>query len=117
MIGIDPAIANALRRILISEVPTVAIEHVFIVDNTSLIAVSRVLRSAAQLFRILQVKSVLRFTRITCCCVLHTRYDAVILLQIQPGSFSRTRERVLTRLLPCTGRGVQSPVGPCPPGR
>jgi DNA-directed RNA polymerase I and III subunit RPAC1 len=40
MIGIDPSIANALRRILISEVPTVAIEHVFIVDNTSLIAVS-----------------------------------------------------------------------------
>lgn len=39
MIGIDPAIANALRRILIAEVPTVAIEHVFIVDNTSIIAV------------------------------------------------------------------------------
>lgn len=37
--GIDPAIANALRRILISEVPTVAIEHVFFVDNTSVIAV------------------------------------------------------------------------------
>jgi DNA-directed RNA polymerase I and III subunit RPAC1 len=40
MIGVDPAIANALRRILISEVPTIAIEHVFIVDNTSIIAVS-----------------------------------------------------------------------------
>lgn len=39
MIGVDPAIANALRRILIAEVPTVAIEHVFIVDNTSIIAV------------------------------------------------------------------------------
>lgn len=38
MIGVDPAIANALRRILIAEVPTVAIEHVFIVDNTSIIA-------------------------------------------------------------------------------
>eukprot|EP00878_Enallax_costatus_P028380 GHUV01030653.1.p1 GENE.GHUV01030653.1~~GHUV01030653.1.p1 ORF type:complete len:181 (+),score=61.63 GHUV01030653.1:293-835(+) len=37
MIGVDPAVANALRRILISEVPTVAIEHVFIVNNTSII--------------------------------------------------------------------------------
>jgi hypothetical protein len=40
MIGVDPAVANALRRILISEVPTVAIEHVFIVNNTSIIQVS-----------------------------------------------------------------------------
>eukprot|EP00878_Enallax_costatus_P031896 GHUV01034958.1.p1 GENE.GHUV01034958.1~~GHUV01034958.1.p1 ORF type:complete len:237 (+),score=106.59 GHUV01034958.1:293-1003(+) len=39
MIGVDPAVANALRRILISEVPTVAIEHVFIVNNTSIIQV------------------------------------------------------------------------------
>jgi DNA-directed RNA polymerase I and III subunit RPAC1 len=38
-IGLDPALANALRRILISEVPTVAIESVFVVDNTSIIAV------------------------------------------------------------------------------
>lgn len=37
--GIDPAVANALRRILISDVPTVAIEHVFFVNNTSIIAV------------------------------------------------------------------------------
>jgi len=36
MIGIDPAIANAFRRILISEVPTVAIEKVEIYNNTSL---------------------------------------------------------------------------------
>ncbi|KAJ4755134.1 DNA-directed RNA polymerase family protein [Rhynchospora pubera] len=35
MIGIDAAIANAFRRILISEVPTMAIERVFMVDNTS----------------------------------------------------------------------------------
>ena len=35
MIGVDPSITNALRRILISEVPTVAIEHVFVIDNTS----------------------------------------------------------------------------------
>ncbi|KAG2450268.1 hypothetical protein HYH02_004779 [Chlamydomonas schloesseri] len=37
MIGCDPAIANALRRILIAEVPTVAIEHVFMINNTSII--------------------------------------------------------------------------------
>jgi DNA-directed RNA polymerase I and III subunit RPAC1 len=37
IIGIDPAVANALRRILIAEVPTIAIEHVFIINNTSII--------------------------------------------------------------------------------
>lgn len=37
MVGIDPAIANAFRRILIAEVPTMAIEHVFYVNNTSII--------------------------------------------------------------------------------
>lgn len=39
LVGADPSIANALRRILIAEVPTVAIEHVFIVNNTSIIQV------------------------------------------------------------------------------
>jgi DNA-directed RNA polymerase I and III subunit RPAC1 len=39
LIGVDPSIANALRRILIAEVPTIAIEHVFIVNNTSIIQV------------------------------------------------------------------------------
>jgi DNA-directed RNA polymerase I and III subunit RPAC1 len=39
MIGVDPAIANALRRILIADVPTVAIEHVFVINNTSIIQV------------------------------------------------------------------------------
>ncbi|XP_057433078.1 uncharacterized protein LOC130725910 [Lotus japonicus] len=37
MIGIDPAIANAFRRILISEVPTMALERVYIANNTSLV--------------------------------------------------------------------------------
>lgn len=37
MIGVDVSFANALRRILISEVPTVAIETVFIWDNTSIV--------------------------------------------------------------------------------
>ncbi|KAL5698430.1 hypothetical protein ACHQM5_029465 [Ranunculus cassubicifolius] len=37
MIGIDPSIANAFRRILISEVPTMAIERVLIANNTSLV--------------------------------------------------------------------------------
>eukprot|EP00798_Chlamydomonas_sp_ICE-L_P008646 gene8646-34096_t len=37
LIGCDPAIANALRRILIAEIPTMAAEHIFMVDNTSII--------------------------------------------------------------------------------
>lgn len=36
--GIDASLANALRRILLSELPSVAIEHVFVVDNTSVVA-------------------------------------------------------------------------------
>ena len=39
MVGIDPAIANAFRRILIAEVPSMAIEHVFYINNTSIITV------------------------------------------------------------------------------
>ncbi|KAG0140087.1 hypothetical protein CROQUDRAFT_111316 [Cronartium quercuum f. sp. fusiforme G11] len=37
LVGVDASIANALRRIMISEVPTVAIEDVFIWNNTSLV--------------------------------------------------------------------------------
>ncbi|KAL3851118.1 hypothetical protein ACJIZ3_013000 [Penstemon smallii] len=37
IIGIDASIANALRRILIAELPTMAIEHVFIANNTSVV--------------------------------------------------------------------------------
>ena len=37
IIGIDASIANALRRILLAEVPTIAIEHVWIAVNTSII--------------------------------------------------------------------------------
>ncbi|KAH7546953.1 hypothetical protein FEM48_Zijuj01G0255700 [Ziziphus jujuba var. spinosa] len=37
MIGIDPALANAFRRILIAEVPTMAIEKVLIANNTSVV--------------------------------------------------------------------------------
>ncbi|XP_060189048.1 uncharacterized protein LOC132617996 [Lycium barbarum] len=37
MIGIDPSLANAFRRILIAEVPTIAIEKVLIANNTSII--------------------------------------------------------------------------------
>ncbi|KAI9687233.1 MAG: DNA-directed RNA polymerase core subunit rpc40 [Bathelium mastoideum] len=36
--GIDASIANAFRRILLSEIPTLAIEDVFVYDNTSIIA-------------------------------------------------------------------------------
>ncbi|KAJ9301978.1 hypothetical protein DTO271G3_844 [Paecilomyces variotii] len=37
LIGLDAAVANAFRRILIAEVPTLAIEYVFIHHNTSVI--------------------------------------------------------------------------------
>ncbi|KAN0055592.1 hypothetical protein ACTA71_008708 [Dictyostelium dimigraforme] len=37
MIGIDAPIANALRRIMISEIPTMAIEKVYIINNTSIL--------------------------------------------------------------------------------
>ena len=37
MVGIDAPIANALRRILIAEVPTMAIERVYVSENTSVI--------------------------------------------------------------------------------
>ncbi|KAL3821143.1 hypothetical protein ACJIZ3_007048 [Penstemon smallii] len=37
MIGIDAAIANAYRRILIAELPTMAIEKVLIANNTSVV--------------------------------------------------------------------------------
>ncbi|CAO3630528.1 unnamed protein product [Cunninghamella blakesleeana] len=37
LIGIDASIANAFRRILIAEVPTMAIEHVYVMNNTSII--------------------------------------------------------------------------------
>ena len=39
LIGVSPSFANALRRVLISEVPTMAIEHVFFLNNTSTIPV------------------------------------------------------------------------------
>ncbi|XP_053314941.1 DNA-directed RNA polymerases I and III subunit RPAC1 [Spea bombifrons] len=37
MVGIDAAIANAFRRILLAEVPTMAVEKVFVYNNTSII--------------------------------------------------------------------------------
>lgn len=37
LVGVDASIANAFRRLLLSEVPTLAIEDVFIFDNTSII--------------------------------------------------------------------------------
>jgi DNA-directed RNA polymerase I and III subunit RPAC1 len=37
LIGVDASIANAFRRILIAEIPTLAIEYVFISNNTSVI--------------------------------------------------------------------------------
>ncbi|KAK9389971.1 DNA-directed RNA polymerase [Lipomyces mesembrius] len=37
LLGVDASIANAFRRIMISEVPTLAIEYVYIENNTSII--------------------------------------------------------------------------------
>ncbi|XP_065057341.1 DNA-directed RNA polymerases I and III subunit RPAC1-like [Rhopilema esculentum] len=37
LIGVDASIANAFRRIMLSEVPTMAIEKVFIYNNTSIV--------------------------------------------------------------------------------
>lgn len=37
LVGLDASIANAFRRILIAEVPTLAIEYVYIMNNTSVI--------------------------------------------------------------------------------
>lgn len=37
LIGISPAIANAFRRLMLSEVPSMAIEKVYIYNNTSII--------------------------------------------------------------------------------
>lgn len=37
LVGVDTSIANAFRRILLSEVPTMAIETVFVFNNTSVI--------------------------------------------------------------------------------
>ncbi len=39
IVGVDPAIVNALRRILIAEIPTVCIERVYMINNTSIIPV------------------------------------------------------------------------------
>lgn len=38
LIGVDASIANAFRRILLAEVPTLAIEKVYVQNNTSVIA-------------------------------------------------------------------------------
>lgn len=40
MIGYDPVIVNAIRRILLSEVPAMAIEKVHLYQNTSVMQVT-----------------------------------------------------------------------------
>lgn len=39
IIGIEAPIANAIRRVMLAEVPTMAIENVFIIENDSHIKV------------------------------------------------------------------------------
>lgn len=36
LVGVDASVANALRRIMIAEVPTIAIEDVYVWNNTSI---------------------------------------------------------------------------------
>ena len=37
LVGVDASIANALRRIMIADVPTMCIEHVYVLNNTSVV--------------------------------------------------------------------------------
>ncbi|KAJ1908964.1 DNA-directed RNA polymerase core subunit rpc40, partial [Coemansia sp. S17] len=37
LIGVDASIANALRRILLAEIPTMAIETVYMINNTGIV--------------------------------------------------------------------------------
>ena len=37
LVGLDASVANAFRRILIAEIPTLAIEHVYVENNTSIV--------------------------------------------------------------------------------
>ncbi|RKF56164.1 DNA-directed RNA polymerases I and III subunit RPAC1 [Golovinomyces cichoracearum] len=37
LIGIDASVANSFRRIMIAEIPTIAIEYVYVMNNTSVI--------------------------------------------------------------------------------
>ena len=39
LVGVDPSLTNAIRRILLSDVPAMAIEKVHIYNNTSVIQV------------------------------------------------------------------------------
>jgi DNA-directed RNA polymerase I and III subunit RPAC1 len=38
IIGVDPSVANALRRILMVEVPSIVVEKVYVHDNTSIMS-------------------------------------------------------------------------------
>ena len=42
MIGYDPSVANAVRRLLLSDVPSMAIEKVYNYQNTSIMQVRSV---------------------------------------------------------------------------
>ncbi|KAL9936070.1 hypothetical protein V8E36_004912 [Tilletia maclaganii] len=37
LVGVDASISNALRRVLLSEVPTIAVEHVYVFQNLSIV--------------------------------------------------------------------------------
>lgn len=37
LVGVDASVANAFRRVMIAEIPSVCIEHVYVWDNTSVV--------------------------------------------------------------------------------
>jgi DNA-directed RNA polymerase I and III subunit RPAC1 len=41
LVGVDPSLANAIRRILLSDVPSMAFEKIHIFNNTSVIQVTK----------------------------------------------------------------------------
>ena len=73
IIGVDASIANAFRRILLSEVPSMAFEKVYIYNNTSIIQDEVLahrlglipLKADPRLFEVLILKKLI----ILCCIV------------------------------------------------
>lgn len=104
LLNVDPAIANAFRRILISDLPTMAIEHVFIVDNTSVMTVRRAAASLSWQAGVLPCGGGLGLANVVaaqCLGPLHWRTAAAL---------AHNRPRTLSR---GAVRGAGAPPGPC----
>ena len=78
MVGIDAAIANSFRRILLSEVPTMAIDRVYIYNNTSVIQdevlAHRIglipLKANPDLFKFRENRKFFNFFVVTICLII-----------------------------------------------